>query len=347
MEQVQSQPVVALKPEYATGLFGKWHLGHAGDGWLPTNYGFDSFFGIPYSHDMAPLELYDADAASGSVTTSAVDLPSLQQDFYAHAEHFIERHCDRPFFVELALSAPHLPEYPFGDFKGSSDAGPYGDVVCEIDDIIGRLLDRLRALAIEHDTMVIFTSDNGPWYEGSCTPLRDRKGGTAYDGGFRVPFIAWAPGRIPPGSRTNAIMCGIDLLPTFCKLAGKSAPPGVELDGRDISGVLMSGAATPHEEILLFNNESIAGIRTQRWKYVTHIYYRGLTINLERQGYRELYDMTRDISESYSVAETHPDVADDMQARIKRARETFAPFKRGIPPYIQELMKAGQHRIQD
>ena len=107
---------------------------------------------------------------------------------------------ERPFFVELALSAPHLPEYPFGEFKGTSQAGPYGDVVMEIDSIVGRLLDKLRELELDRDTMVFFTSDNGPWYEGSSAPLRDRKGGMAYDGGFRVPFLAWAPGLIPAGT---------------------------------------------------------------------------------------------------------------------------------------------------
>jgi hypothetical protein len=104
--------------------------------------------------------------------------------------------------VELALSAPHLPEYPFGEFKGTSDAGPYGDVVREIDSIVGMLLDKLNELGLDRDTVVLFTSDNGPWFEGSSTPLRDRKGGTAYDGGYRVPFVAWAPGRIEATQRS-------------------------------------------------------------------------------------------------------------------------------------------------
>ena len=336
-----------LRPEYACGFFGKWHLGHRGPDWMPTSYGFDAFFGIPYSHDMLPIELYEADAQTGEVRTAPVDFPALQQQFYGHAERFIEANRDRPFFVEVALSAPHLPEYPFGEFKGRSQAGPYGDVVMEIDSIVGRLLDNLRELERDRDTMVIFTSDNGPWYEGSSAPLRDRKGGMAYDGGFRVPFLAWAPGVIPAGTRTDAIVSGMDLLPTFCSLAGKGMPAAVEIDGRDITDVLTNGGASPHEEILLFDNERVVGVRTQRWKYVTHTYYRGITINLERQGYAELFDVSRDASESYSVAETYPEVAAEMRGRIERARATFAPYKRGIPPFIQELMKQGQRRQQD
>ncbi|MGD9891290.1 MAG: sulfatase [Dehalococcoidia bacterium] len=344
-----SEPTIAaaLKPDYVSGIFGKWHLGHAGPSWLPTNYGFDTFAGIPYSHDMLPLEFYEADAATGAVSCTPVDFPALQQQIYEHAERFIERHRDRPFFVELALSAPHLPEYPFGEFKGSSAAGPYGDVVREIDAITGRLLDSLKALEIERETLVIFTSDNGPWYEGSTGPLRDRKGGAGYDGGYRVPFIVWAPGRVEPGGTTDAIIGGIDLLPTFCALAGCALPEDVELDGRDISPVLTAGATSPHEEILLFNNEDVVAVRTQAWKYIDRSYYRSLMVSYARTGFTQLHDMTRDVAESYSVAETYPEVALDMQTRLQRARETFAPFKRGMPPFFEELRKQGRFRSQD
>lgn len=337
----------ALKPDYVSGIFGKWHLGHQGPDWLPINYGFDTFFGIPYSHDMLPLSVYEADATSGEVTSAPADFPALQQQFYAHAERFIERHRDRPFFVELALSAPHLPAHPYGEFKGGPGAGSYGDVVREIDSIVGRLLDRLTSLEIERETIVIFTSDNGPWFEGSTGPLRDRKGGAGYDGGYRVPFIVWAPGRIAPGGRTDAIICGIDLLPTFCSLAGRERPDGVELDGRDISAVLTAGAASPHDEILLFNNEDVVGVRTQRWKYIEQTYYRGITMNFERAGYPQLYDMTGDVAENYSLADTFPDVTQEMRARVGRARETYEPFKRGVPPFIQQLRAERRFRRQD
>ncbi|MGE5595597.1 MAG: sulfatase-like hydrolase/transferase, partial [Hyphomicrobiales bacterium] len=180
-----SEPTIprALGPEYTSALFGKWHLGHAGPTWLPTNYGFDRFFGIPYSHDMLPLTVFDANAG-GAVHEREPEFSELQQQFYAQAERFIEANRDRPFFVQLALSAPHLPEYPTKEFRGTSNAGPYGDVIREIDDIVGRLLLKLRQLNLQRDTFVFFTSDNGPWFEGSSSPLRDRKGAAGYDGGY-------------------------------------------------------------------------------------------------------------------------------------------------------------------
>ena len=153
----------ALKPAgYATALFGKWHLGHEGPAWPPTKHGFDAFFGLPYSHDMKPLSLYESHAGSTKVDSFPVDFPQLQQQFYDHTERFIEANKDRPFFIELALSAPHLPEYPHAPFDQNTLAGPYGAVVQEIDSIVARLLAKLRALNLENDTVVIFTSDNGP-----------------------------------------------------------------------------------------------------------------------------------------------------------------------------------------
>jgi arylsulfatase A-like enzyme len=233
---------------------------------------------------------------------------------------------------------------PHSEFAGTSDAGPYGDVVREIDAIVGRLLDHLKARSLERDTIVIFTSDNGPWFEGSSAPLRDRKGGAGYDGGYRVPFIAWAPGRIAAGGRTNAICCGIDLLPTLCALAGVRLPADVEIDGLDISGVLLRGERSPHEEIVLFDNEEVVGVRTQRWKYVARSHYRSFRLPMERAGYPQLYEVGRDVGESYSVAARHPGVLEDMRARFARAEATFAPFKLGVPAVFRALTGVRESR---
>ena len=262
----------ALKPDYATALIGKWHLGHVAPFWPPTVQGFDLFFGLPYSHDIQPLALYEADGSG--VRQYEVDYPQLQQGFYARAERFIEDNRDRPFFLELALSAPHLPNYPHAPYAGQSDAGAFGDVVEEIDAIVGRLLAKLKSLGLERDTLIIFTSDNGPWFEGSAGALRERKGGGGYDGGSRVPFIAYRPGVIPRGRTVHSIAMAIDMLPTFCSMAHKPLPVGVMLDGLDITDVLLHGAPSPHDELVLFNNEDVAAIRTQRWKYVAADYYR-------------------------------------------------------------------------
>ncbi|HEY2753378.1 sulfatase [Phenylobacterium sp.] len=337
----------ALKPAYATALFGKWHLGHLGPAWPPTKHGFDAFFGIPYSHDMKPLALYESRAGSEEVAKTEVDYPQLQQQFYEHAERFIEANKDRPFFVELALSAPHLPEHPHAGFDTKTFAGPYGAVVEEIDSIVGRLMAKLKALKLDRDTVVIFTSDNGPWFEGSPGWLRERKGGGGFDGGYRVPFIAWAPGRLPAGKRVSSMVMGIDLLPTFRAMAGLTPLEGVTLDGRDVSKVLSEGAASPHQELVLFDNETPIAIRTQDWKYVDAAYYRGLKLPMSLLGYQELYDLKADPAENYSVAEVYPDVAKAMKGRLDAAKAAFAPFKhKDIPPYFKTL-QAQMRGLQD
>lgn len=224
----------ALKQTHVSALIGKWHLGHKAPYWPPTKQGFDFFYGLPYSHDMTPLSIYES-SAPDSVTTvvNNPDIGSLQQQFYDQAEHFIRANVQRPFFLDLALSGPHLPSKPGKGFEGRSAAGDYGDVVEEIDAIVGRLLKLLRELKLENDTLVIFTSDNGPWFEGSAGDLRQRKGGGGYDGGYRVPMLAWQPGTVPAGRKSNAIGMSIDFLPTFCAMAGLSVPAGVTLDGLD------------------------------------------------------------------------------------------------------------------
>ena len=335
----------ALKPAgYVSALFGKWHLGHRGESWPPTRHGFDEFFGIPYSHDMSPLALYEARAGSDEVTATPVDFCRLQQDFYECTEAFITAHRDRPFFVELALSAPHLPEYPNPPFDAATLAGPYGAVVQEIDDIVGRLLARLRDLELDRETVVVLTSDNGPWFEGSTGGLRERKGGGGYDGGYRVPFVAWAPERIPPGRRVSSMAMGIDLLPTFVAMAGMAPLSGVALDGRDISSVLVDGASSPHEALILFDNDAPIAVRTQRWKYLSAVYYRAMKLPYSIFGYEELHDLVADPTESYSVAATHPDVAAEMRSRLEAARAEFAPYRqKEIPPAFRSLRSRGVH----
>ncbi|HSV04723.1 MAG TPA: sulfatase [Phenylobacterium sp.] len=344
-----SEPTIAkaLKPAYASALFGKWHLGHRGEAWPPTRHGFDTFFGIPYSHDMKPLAYFEAHAGSDDVVESAVDLPQLQQRFYAHAERFIEVNRERPFFVELALSSPHLPPYPHPDFDARGFAGPYGAVVEEIDSIMARLLAKLAELGLAEDTIVVFTSDNGPWFEGSPGWLRERKGGGAYDGGYRVPCIVWGPGRIPAGRRHDAICMGIDVLPTLLALSGLPAPAGVALDGRDLTEVIMRGAPSPHEHLVLFDNEDPIGIRTQRWKYIASAYYRGARLPTALLGYEQLYDLAADPSENYSVASVHPQVAADLRDRLAAAKAEFAPYRlKEVPPYFK-AMRARLRQLQD
>jgi uncharacterized sulfatase len=314
----------ALKPDYATALIGKWHLGHVAPSWPPANHGYDLFFGLPYSHDMKPLALYSG-GPGVELTTEDVDFPHLTARFFDRGLKFMEDNRARPFFLMLALTAPHLPLVPNPDHAGHSRAAAYGDVVEEVDSQVGRLMAKLAALGLDDDTVVIVTSDNGPWFEGSSGGLRDRKGGAGWDGGYRVPFLARAPGRIPAGRVTGELGMNIDLLPTILAMAERPLPT-TEIDGRDLTAVLVRGARSPHDELILFNNEKVAAVRTDRWKYVARSYYRGSEYPLSVVRSALLFDVRADPAEAYNLASLHPEVVSDMQARVKRAQDRFEPL---------------------
>ena len=318
----------ALKPDYATALVGKWHLGHVAPFWPPTKHGFDLFYGLPYSHDMKPLKIYDAEPGV-EITEEEPEMDRLTERFFARGFKFIEANKDRPFFLMLTLTAPHVPLDPHPDHAGHSQAAEYGDVVEEIDDSVGKLMQQLKTLGIDNDTLVILTSDNGPWWQGSAGGLRDRKGGAGWEGGYRVPLIARQPGRIPAGLVNDSIAMNIDLLPTIVRWSGGQVP-NVELDGADIASLLtIPRAPSPHDELVLFINEDVAAIRTQRWKYVVRSFYRTYDAPLDapdRDDWALLVDMPKDPVESYNVSSLHPDVLADMAARVAKARATFAPL---------------------
>ncbi len=323
----------ALKPAgYATALIGKWHLGHKGEHWPPTQHGFDVFKGLPYSHDMQPLAYYEKDG-DAPLTEGPVDFPRLTEAFFRETGNFAEANRDQPFFVLLALTAPHVPLVRNDDAAWDSPAGAYGDVVEEIDRNVGKLLDRLKALGLDEDTLVIFTSDNGPWFEGSSGLFRDRKGQSGFDGGYRVPFILRQPGTVPAGVITDAIASNLDLLPTLATLAGGTLAEDVELDGADISDVLLNGAASPHEQIVLFDNTKVAAIRTQDWKFVARVHTRAWHVNLARFNYPLVFDVKRDPGENYSVASLHPDVTAELRERHKAARDKYEPMVDLFPPW--------------
>jgi arylsulfatase A len=318
----------ALKPDYTTALVGKWHLGHVAPFWPPTQHGFDVFSGLPYSHDMAPIAYYTA-SEGVELYEEPMAMDRLTEKFFQRGLQFIDANKNRPFFLLLTLTAPHVPLDPHPDHAGKSAAAEYGDVVEEIDINVGKLLSRLKQLDIDEDTLVILTSDNGPWWEGSSGGFRDRKGGAGWEGGYRVPFIARQPGRIPAGLVTDAMAMNTDLLPTIAAWCG--APPvSAELDGTDIGALLTTrGAASPHDELVLFVNEDVAAIRTQRWKYVVQSFYRTFEAQLDATGRNDwdvLVDMQNDPAESYDVSSRHPEVLADMKARVARARAKFAPM---------------------
>ena len=312
---------------YVSAQLGKWHLGSTGASWPPTNYGYDYFYGIPFSHDMWPLSIFEARAGQSEVTQIKPDVITLQEQFYVHAEKFIEENAQKPFFVNLCLSSPHLPSWVPDEFKGKSRAGDYGDSIVQIDSFVGRLMKKLGELKISNDTMILFTSDNGPWYWGSNGPFRDRKSQPGYDGGYRVPFIAKLPGVVRAGQQVGGLASGIDIFPTICHLAGVPLPSGLIIDGVDMTPMLTSGAPSQRKELFLFMAEDLVGIRTDRWKYLKNRSYSPNTPAPIRYDYSELYDLNQDVAENYNVASQYPDVAAGLGARFLKAKQTFDPMR--------------------
>ena len=306
---------------YATQIVGKWHLGHLAP-YLPTFRGFDHYFGIPYSNDMSPRWLMD----DTRVLEENVGLEDLTPRYTERAVKFIESAKGKPFFLYMPHTYPHIPLAASKRFAGKSAQGIYGDVVQELDWSVGEILAALKRTGAEKNTLVVFTSDNGPWYQGSPGRLRGRKGMT-WEGGQRVPMLARLPGRIAKG-KVSDNPCGIwDLMPTVCSLAG-IAPPQVLLDGKDLTPVLTGNVRTiEREPMLIFEGLDLNCARLGRWKLHVarrnHVIYSPAppvgTLNLAIRP--ELYDVTADVDESYDVAAEHPDVVEDITRRVSRIRE--------------------------
>ncbi|MDI1320855.1 MAG: sulfatase, partial [bacterium] len=246
---------------YATGMVGKWHLGHARPEWLPTHRGFDDYFGIPYSNDMRPVQLLEGD--------QPVEYPLVQanvtQRYTARAIDFIRRNQARGFFLYLAHAMPHKPLAASEAFYKKSGAGLYGDVMAELDGSVGQILQTLRELGLEEKTLVIFTSDNGPYYGGSTGGLRGMKA-SSYEGGYRVPCIARWPGKIPAGHVNHSPAVMMDLFATTLKAAAIAPPADRVIDGRDLMPQFTSAAPSPHEVIIGQLGPRLATVRDARWK---------------------------------------------------------------------------------
>lgn len=365
---------------YATAIFGKWHLGDRPE-CLPLRHGFDVYFGLPYSNDMWPehpdllklplhdprrkqrypdLPLYEGDRVVDPQVTAA-DQDQLTTRYTERAVQFIRTHRERPFLLYLAHSMPHVPLHVSNRFRGRSRGGLYGDVIEEIDWSTGQVLDALRSEGLERDTWVIFTSDNGPWlsygeHAGSAYPLREGKG-TSWEGGTRVPCIMRWPGRIPSGSRSDAMLMTIDILPTVAAVTG--APlPGHPIDGRNVLPLLTGRGWTrnPHRAYwIYFEMNQLQAIVSGdgRWKLVLPHRYRTLAgrpggLGGQPVGYEhrlvevpELYNLQTDPSESTNVADRHPRVLRELLDEAERARAelgdganrpgsgTRAPFRAG------------------
>lgn len=246
---------------YATGMIGKWHLGHKEPSMLPTARGFDSYFGIPYSNDMRPVKLL-----RGAETVEyPVAQTTLTRRYTEEAAAFIREHREGPFFLYFAHAMPHKPLAPSEEYYQQSGAGLYGDVISELDASVGAVLTALKDGGIDRRTLVFFTSDNGPWFGGSTGGLRGMKG-ASWEGGYRVPMIARWPGKIPAGHTSSQPAVMMDLFATVLAATGARMPDDRALDGKDIMPLLVGDAASPHEAIFGHQGPRLATVRDARWK---------------------------------------------------------------------------------
>ncbi len=339
---------------YATAAIGKWHLGHLPQ-YLPTANGFDEYFGIPYSndmdlvselsyatfwkqpHDSIRMENFNVPLLRD---TAAVERPADQRTitrrYTEEAMKFIRAHREGPFFVYLAHSLPHVPLFASADFLGSSERGLYGDVIEEIDDGVGRLLDLLREEGLAENTLVIFTSDNGPWRSygldgGSPGPFYAGKG-TTWEAGHRVPGIFWWPGRVTPGT-IRGIGSTFDLFPTLSRLAGASLPTDRDIDGLDLTSTLLEGASSPREALFYYRGTEVYAARLGAYKahFVTEGAY-GQFGPREAHDPPLLYHLGSDPGESTDLSSEHPGVLRDITELVARHRAGVVP----VPDQLAE-----------
>ncbi len=340
---------------YATGIIGKWHLTNKGNGpggfdstTMPNAQGFDYFYGTPvfngYTVFVEDTPLRVPIFRNDEVVVKGVESwDNITGDYTKEAIQYIEQNKDQPFFLYLAHNMPHIPVGASENFKGKSEYGPYGDTIEEIDWSTGQILDKLKELGIDDNTLVVYTSDNGPWVEttkgmkpdgakfiprdhsGSAAPLRGWKM-SAWDGGCKVPFIARWPEKIAAKGVSNEILCTMDLLPTFAKLAGAKLPKDRTLDGHDATSFLLGKSETsPRDDYLYYSGCLLTGIRVDQWKLVlprpnnppgTGWWGRMIEEIKEVQ----LYDLSADSGETSNVADQHLEVVARLTKRIDSAR---------------------------
>ena len=343
---------------YATGMIGKWHLGHAKPEWLPTHRGFDEYLGIPYSNDMRPVQLLEGDRRVEYPLVQA----TLTKRYTDHAIDFITRNQSRGFFLYFAHAMPHKPLAASESFYKKSSAGLYGDVMAELDWSVGRVMTTLRELGLDQKTLVIFASDNGPYFGGSTGGLRGMKA-SSYEGGYRVPCIARWPGKIPAGHINHSPGIMMDLFATALKVANIALPADRVIDGRDLMPQFTSGATSPHEVILGQLGPRLAAVRDARWKlhvlppqdprvkmpasggrWIDPRAPDGVTILAPFEQYQpsdhpglttgdapapqQLFDLQADPGEQHDVAAAHPDIVirlrqlyDDLARQAREPRK--------------------------
>lgn len=353
---------------YHTGIIGKWHLGHHKQ-FLPLQHGFDYYYGLPYSNDMWPVDfdgvpihlkdttsrlmrypvlpLIEGNDKIAEILTLA-DQDKLTTTYTEKAVRFIREHKDQPFFLYMPHSMVHVPLGVSEKFRGKSKQGMFGDVMMEVDWSIGEIMKALAETGIDKNTLVIFTSDNGPWlnfgnHAGTTGGLREGKG-TSWEGGQRVPCLMKWPGVIPPGEICNKLVCAMDILPTIAEITGASLPDR-KIDGVSILSLLKGDkSVTPrHEFYYYYQQNSLEAVQYDHWKLVfphRSRSYRGVKPGNDRWpgdyateivGTIQLYDLRRDPGEWYDVAELYPQKVKELEALAEKARRDLGDDLTKIP----------------
>lgn len=313
---------------YRTSCVGKWHLG-ARPGYLPLDRGFDEFFGLPYSHDMWPRPLM----RNNDVIESPANVELLTRSFTEVAVEFIAENRERPFFLYVPYTAPHIPLSVARRFRGAAPGGLYGATLREMDWSVGEILRAIRESGLDDNTLVLFSSDNGPWYQGSSGPLRGRKR-EMWEGGVRVPLIARMPGRIPAGAVQGNFVSALDLFPTLANLAGAGLPAN-PLDGIDIWPLMTGSEQSPARDVFLyFDYHHLQCARLGPWKLHVARYNAPLWAPRPERGIvnlplrPELYHMPTDPKESYDVADENPEIVAEIRSRIESVLQSLPDFVR-------------------
>ena len=346
-------PEVLKARGYATACIGKWHLAGPGAGGrgrgpyppelMPNAQGFDLFFGTPahngFTRQPDPRRFVTQLLRGSQVVESPADMNTLTKRYTEEAVKFIRRHKDEPFFLYLAHNMPHVPLGASAAFRGRSKRGLYGDVIEEIDWSVGQVLDTLKELGLDENTLVLFTSDNGPWiekhigdYAGCALPLRGSKMMT-WDGGCRVPCIVRWPGKVAAGAVSGEIVTTMDLLPTFAGLAAAPLPKGRVLDGRDAWPILSGqpGARSAHEAFCFYCFTHLQAVRSGRWKLVRARPARPPWCSwsarmVDAVPQVQLYDLEADVGETRDVADQHPEVVARLTRLVEKAREDLGDY---------------------
>jgi arylsulfatase A len=307
---------------YTTGCFGKWHLGDQPE-FLPTAQGFDTYYGIPYSNDMWPaLKRFKCPDLPVLHNTKVVELikdmdgqATLCKKFTDAATQFIRKNKKKPFFVYLPHAFVHSPRKASPQFMAEAKTVEQAQVE-EVDWSVGQILKTLREEGLEKNTLVLFTSDNGPAGGLSAGPLRGRKG-TAFEGGQREPTVVWWPGTVPAGTESNELTTAMDLLPTFATLAGAKMPTNRVIDGKNITPIILgkSGAKTPHDRFFYQQGGRLAAVRSGDWK----LFVKG-----------QLYNLNNDLAEKNNIAHANPKIVKKLRGYLDDFQKDLATNSRPV-----------------